>query len=93
MLHQVILHDILWVEAFADYIKIYTENNMLIALSTMKAMEAKLPDTIFARVHRSYIVNLKKIDNIDLSSVHIGSKCIPIGNIHRESLMKKVNLL
>jgi DNA-binding LytR/AlgR family response regulator len=93
VLHQLMLTDILWVEASADYIKVHTIDKMLVALSTMKTIETKLPEGLFARVHRSYIVNLQRIERIDLASIYIGSKSIPIGNIYRESMMMKVNLL
>jgi DNA-binding LytR/AlgR family response regulator len=93
VLHNLSLDDILWVEAFGDYIKIKTAAKVMTALGTMKAMEAKLPDSVFARVHRSYIVNVKKVSEIDLANLQIGDKSIPISAFYREALMKKIKLL
>jgi DNA-binding LytR/AlgR family response regulator len=93
VLHNLPLDDIMWVEAFGDYVKINMTNKMMTALGTMKSMEANLPEGQFARVHRSFIVNLKKIGMIDLANLQIGDKSIPVSSFYREAMMKKVNLL
>jgi DNA-binding LytR/AlgR family response regulator len=87
------LNDILWVEAFGDYVKINTDKKVFTVYSTMKVVEEKLPATVFMRVHRSFIVNVKKIDNIDQSNLQIDKKIIPISNSYREPLMKSLNML
>src|SRR6202012_4409576 len=56
--------DILFLEAMGDYVSISTAEKKYMVYSTMKHMEEKLPDN-FMRVHRSHIVNLNKISNID----------------------------
>lgn len=93
LLHNIDLKSILWIEAYGDYVKINTEEKMLMVLSTLKAIEGKLPDDQFVRVHRSYIVNVKRIDNIDPNNLQIGSKILPISASHREGLINKINLL
>jgi DNA-binding LytR/AlgR family response regulator len=93
ILHNLNLNTILWVEAFGDYIKINTANKVMTTLSTMKSVEAKLPENLFVRVHRSFIVNIKKISQIDLNNLQIGEKAIPISGFYREALMKKISLL
>jgi DNA-binding LytR/AlgR family response regulator len=90
---NLVLSDILWVEAFGDYVKINTEKKVFTVYSTMKAVEEKLPAQTFIRVHRSFIVNTKKIDNIDQGNLQIDKKIIPIGNSYREPLMKSLNML
>jgi DNA-binding LytR/AlgR family response regulator len=87
------LSNILWVEAFGDYVKINTAEKVFTVYSTMKAVEEKLPAQTFLRVHRSFIVNTKKIDNIDQANLQIDKKIIPIGNSYREPLMKSLNML
>ncbi len=87
------LSEILWVEAFGDYVKINTDKKVLTVYSTMKAVEAKLSAPVFLRVHRSFIVNTKKITNIDQGNLLIEKKIIPIGNSFREQLMKNLNML
>lgn len=85
--------DILWVEAFGDYVNIFTETNKYIVHSTMKGMENKLSSEYFLRVHRSYIVRVEKIKAIEETIIIIGKKLIPIGDSYRSTLMKRLNML
>jgi len=86
--------DILFVEALKDYVIIQTNKEKFTIHSTMKEIERKLPADIFSRIHRSYILNLKKIKSIDSSVVIIeeGNKKIPIGGSYKEELFKRLNL-
>ena len=63
----------------------------------MKAIENKLPPEKFKRVHRSYIVNINQIDQIEDSNVIVkvenGSKIIPIGKSYRDKLLGDINLI
>jgi DNA-binding LytR/AlgR family response regulator len=93
LLHNINLDTILWVEAYGDYVKINTDQKMLMVLSTLKAIESKVPEDEFVRVHRSFIVNIKRIDNIDPNNLQIGPKIIPISANFRDSLMNKISLL
>ncbi len=93
LLHNINLNSILWIEAYGDYVKINTDQKMLMILSTLKGIEGKLPENQFVRVHRSFIVNIKRIDNIDPSNLQMGTKIIPISATHREALINKINLL
>lgn len=93
LLHNINLNSILWIEAYGDYVKINTDQKMLMILSTLKGIESKLPENQFVRVHRSFIVNIKRIDNIDPANLQIGNKIIPISATHRDALINKINLL
>lgn len=86
--------DILFVEALKDYVIIQTVKEKYTIHSTMKEIEKKLPTSIFMRIHRSYILNLKKINSIDSSIVVIeeGNKKIPIGGSYKDALYKRLNL-
>ncbi len=86
--------DILWVEALADYVNIYCLNNERhTLLATMKLMEDKLKKTDFARIHRSYIVRLDKIKEIEENVVSINGKNLPISRGYKDNLYKKLNLI
>lgn len=85
--------EILWVEAYGDYVKIITKEKTHTIYSKLKVIEERLPSSSFFRVHRSYIVNLNKIDNIDHTNLQIDTKIIPISNSYKDSLIKKINLL
>ena len=87
------LTDILFVEALADYVVINTEAKKYIVHHTMKGVEKKLPIGRFVRVHRSFIVNLERIDFIEDLSIHVKAKSIPIGASYKEKLYKTMNFL
>lgn len=81
------------VEAKGDYIHIKTENKNYIVHSTLKKIEDKLPKDLFLKVHRSFIINTKKIIDIEDNSVLIGKDIIPVSRANRPDLMKRLNLL
>lgn len=86
--------EILFIEALKDYVILHTSSEKYTIHSTMKDIEKKLPEEYFIRVHRSFIVNLKKISSIDSSIVHLEhhKKAIPIGGSYKDNLFKRINL-
>ncbi|MDX2002067.1 MAG: LytTR family DNA-binding domain-containing protein [Chitinophagales bacterium] len=84
---------ILWVEALGDYVTINLGSKKHTVLTTMKAIEKRLPIDKFARVHRSFIVPVNKIQNLDGNMLVIEKKFIPIGKSYRKSLMDRLNIL
>ncbi len=89
--------DILWVEALENYVIINTFANKYTIHFTMKAIINKLPPKMFARVHRSYIVNLTKIemieDNAIVMKIKGETKSIPIAKSYKEDLMNHINIM
>jgi len=81
------------IEAKGDYILIKTEQKNYTVHSTLKKIEEKLPDHLFVKVHRSFIINIKKIIDIEDNSVLIARDVIPISRSNRPELMKRLNLL
>ena len=81
------------VEAKGDYILIKTEDKNHTVHSTLKKIEDKLPHSFFLKVHRSYIINIKKIVDIEDNSVLIKKDVIPVSRSNRPELMKRLNLL
>ncbi|MDO9000509.1 response regulator [Sediminibacterium sp.] len=92
---KVLLKDIFYVEALKDYVIINTQYARYTVHSTMKDIEKKLGATDFARVHRSFIARLDKIQSIDSQNVILENekKVIPVGGSFREELMQKLNTL
>jgi len=78
--------EIVYVEAMADYVRIHTKKEKHMLLSTMKAMELKLLDKGFLRIHRSYIVALKKISRYENYHVFINDQEFPVSRTNRPSL-------
>lgn len=87
------LADILYAEAYDNYAFLHTQSDRYIVSASLKNVEAKLPEDRFVRTHRSYIVNLSKIDRIEENTLHIGKHPIPIGKTYRDDLMKRINLI
>lgn len=87
------LPSIYLIKASGDYIKIKTETKDYVVHSTLKKIEEKLPDSLFLKVHRSYIINVKKIIDIEDNSVLIKKDVVPVSRSNRPELMKRLDLL
>lgn len=86
-------HTVNVVEAKGDYILIKTDTKNYTVHSTLKKIEDKLPTDLFLKVHRSFIINTKKIIDIEDNSVLIAKDVIPVSRANRPELMKRLNLL
>jgi two-component system, LytTR family, response regulator LytT len=86
-------NDILYIEGLKDYVKVFTVNSEkpVLSLSTMKLLESKLPGSKFMRVHRSFIVNLEKIDTIDRSRIVFGKTYIPVSDQYKDKFQEFIN--
>ena len=76
--------DILYIEALKDYVIIQTAKERTITKMSLKQMDALLPDSLFFRINRSYIINLDKIDSFDNHDVFIKETEIGIGAKYKE---------
>lgn len=90
--HRVIranIADIRYVEGMSEYLKIYIEGQRpIIMLLSMKKLEERLP-SYFMRIHRSYIVNMKKVSEVSKSRVAIDADTVlPVGDIYKDALMQ-----
>lgn len=79
-----------WCEAQGDYVMIHSKESSLLASTSMRKLEEELPKRDFARVHRSYIVRLDQIDDIEESTLVIGRKVIPISTTYRRALQRRL---
>jgi DNA-binding LytR/AlgR family response regulator len=88
---KVMLADILWLEAWGDYVKIHTQpEKPLLTLTSLSVFAEVLPDSDFVRVHRSFVVNLSKISLIQRNRIFVGEKNIPLGDAFAEGFYKKL---
>ena len=88
------LSDIYYIQALGDYVTFVTTSKKYTAHLTMQNIEKSLPTPQFARVHRSYIVNMQRIDAIEEGTMLIINKqVVPLGEQYKSNLMKKLNLL
>ncbi|MCP4123419.1 MAG: response regulator transcription factor [Bacteroidetes bacterium] len=83
--------DILYLEAYREYVRIFLEGGDIMTLDTMKNMEATLPETKFKRIHKSYIIAFDKLASIQGNQVEIGANKLPIGRSYKSSLMDALN--
>ena len=84
---------ILFIEALGDYVKIQTTDKRFTVLATMKSIERKLSEFHFFRVHRSYIVNINHIKEIEENNIYINDISIPISRSYKQELMEKIKLI
>ena len=89
---KVNFNDILYIEALNEYISIKTNSVKLITLQSMKNIEKALPISKFARIHKSFIVSLSKIDFIEGQFIVIANKKLPIGNMYKNKFFEIISL-
>ena len=90
---QLKVYDIDYIENVGDYAKFVTERGNHIVYITMKKLIEKLPQNQFMKVHRSFIVNLNKIKDIEDNTLVIKKKVIPISRANKAELINRLNLI
>ncbi len=83
--------DILFVEAYGEYVRIHTETETLLTLLSLSRLAESLPPDTFVRVHRSYLINLTHLDSLQGNTLYIGRQQIPLSKSYRESLTQLIN--
>lgn len=91
--HKIILNDILYVESDRNYISIITKYKTLSFIDTLKNWSDKLNNTQFIQVHKSFIVNVNKVDKISGNTLFVANKKIPIGRTYKQELLKTLNIV
>lgn len=81
---------ILYIESLSDYLKIHTETKTIVTRETITNIEAKLPQKLFLRIHRSYIVAIKSITSYTNEYIEIKKKALPISRTYKEAILKKM---
>jgi DNA-binding LytR/AlgR family response regulator len=85
--------DILYIESMGDYVKFVTPEKKYITHNTIKALEEKINRNHFMKVHRSYIINLDKIDDIRENDLFIRGTEIPISKSHKPDVLRRLNII
>ena len=89
-LYKVNFSDLLYIEGQHEYVSFYTTGKRITALYSLKSLEEQLPQDQFIRVHKSYIVSIPLIQEIDQAYVTVAGQKVPIGGSYREALLKKL---
>ena len=85
---KVFLNELRYIEALGDYVKMVTEHDSLVVLSTMKAFEAILPKDRFLRIHKSYIVNLDKVIRYNSKIIELEKEKLPLSRNRKTDLVQ-----
>lgn len=89
-IRRINFNDILYIEGLKDYVKVFTQNNPkpVLSLISLKALESKLPSEKFMRIHRSFIVNLERIEVIERSRIVFGKAYIPVSDQYKNKFQE-----
>ena len=90
---KVFTNKIKWIEAYGDYIKVVTDDESHLVLSTMKSFENELPQGKFVRVHKSYIVNLDRVEKFNSKFAEIDGQKIPISRNKKDVISKAIEAI
>ena len=88
---KVFLNELRYIEALGDYVKLVTEHDALVVLSTMKAFEALLPKERFLRIHKSYIVNLDKVERYNSKVIELENEQLPLSRNRKAELVEALS--
>ncbi len=89
-IEKVYYHDLLYAEAMLNYVMLYTTNRKLMVYVTIKSLEDQLPAEKFVKVHKSFIVNISKVQRIEGNVLHIGNEKITISQGLREKVLAEI---
>ncbi len=89
---KVIFNDIYYLEAYGNYVKLYTKKDLLLTKKTLSFFEEKSVDTNLIRINRSFIINTFYITKVDKNTIVINDEELPIGQTYRAILNKIIKL-
>lgn len=85
--HQIHFEDLLFIEAYGHYTKVYVKNEMIVSPQKISDLEQLLPKFDFIRTHKSFIVAKNKIKQIEGNRILIGGYKVPIGQTYKENII------
>src|SRR5580658_8316997 len=83
---KILFSDIIYIESQREYVKIMTTRTEYLTKMSTREIEALLPASLFKRVHRSFIVSIRRIESYTAEIVEVGGVAIPIGKGYKDSL-------
>lgn len=87
-MYQVQYQKIVYLEGLGSYVKFHLADQVIITLERLSNDETSLPENLFVRIHKSYIINIKKIQAIEGNTVKVNGLEFPIGNAYKSNLKK-----
>ncbi len=89
-LQKVLLEELLFIEGMRDYRRLHCREDKIMTPETFGELEAKLPERLFCRVHKSYLVALGKIESVERDRIRIGKELIPVSDTYRQQFYKRI---
>jgi len=90
---KVFLNKLKYIEALGDYVKFVTEKDTFVVLATMKSFEQQLPSDKFLRIHKSYIVNLEKVERYNSKNIEIDKQLLPLSRHKKTNLIEALSAM
>lgn len=90
---KVFLNKLKYIEALGDYVKFVTEKDTFVVLATMKSFETQLPADQFLRIHKSYIVNLEKVERYNSKNIEIDKQQLPLSRHKKSNLIEALSAM
>jgi DNA-binding LytR/AlgR family response regulator len=91
-IENVHIDEILYIEGMQAYLRIVLPCRKIMTKQSFKSLLSQLPEDNFVQVHKSWAVNVKKIESIERNRIRIGGQHIPIGDTFKEAFLKKIRL-
>ena len=88
---KIFLNDILWIESLKDYVKVITRDRQIVTYERISYLEEKLPDELFIRIHRSFIVAVTHIQSFSATFVQVNDVELPIGRLYKNEVFRQLN--
>ena len=92
-IERILIRDILYVEAMANYVIVHTSQKRFITYLTFKGIGEQLPSSLFVRIHKSYLVALSAITCVENNKALVGTALLPISKYYRRAAMKEIKEL
>ena len=88
--HKIKFEDIRYIQSMREYVAYFLPTGKILALNSLKRLEEELPSDQFIRIHKSYIIPFQKVTTLEGNMVHIGDEKLPIGNLYKEEVLKRI---
>ncbi|TCD28719.1 response regulator transcription factor [Pedobacter psychrodurus] len=89
--YKIDFSSILYIEGLKDYVIIYTQDNKYITWMNLKTIHSKLPERLFLRVSKSYVINQQAITSFDTGNIYLGEVKIPLGKAYQKDFLTRFN--
>lgn len=90
---RVNINEIKWIEAKGDYVKVVTLDSSILILSSLKAFHSQLPQETFIRIHKSFVINIERIDSFNSKEVVISNMSFPVSRAKKNDLSQALKFV